>query len=217
MKTVDTYVFIIFVQRNSFVFKVSITRVCVNFGNSEKMSECSNRPSEIIIFLSFQSSQSLNRLILEYRNPGSPGLRSRVAIFRQKNYSAKIGTSRNRRQFRRNPASFAEEKNLGIPFRTIARKRKTLGIPFLLFRTISRKRKTIRNPFRTISRKGKPLGISFRTIFGWEKPRNFVPNHFRKRKPQNSVPNHFRNRINFRIPFRIIFGTEKTWEKDNFC
>jgi hypothetical protein len=69
--------------------------------------------------------------------------------------------------------------SLGIPFRTISRKRKTLGI---LFRTIYRKRKPLGIPFRTIYRKRKTLGIPFRTIFGWEKPRNSVPNHFRKRK-----------------------------------
>jgi hypothetical protein len=116
----------------------------------------------------------------------SANLTTRVAIFRQKNYSAEYGTRRNRRQFCRNSASFAEEKNLWIPFRTISLKRKTLGIPF-----------------RTISWKRKTLGILFRTIFGWEKPRNSVPNHFWKRK-------------NFGIPFRIIFGREKTWKKTTF-
>ncbi len=107
------------------------------------------------------------------------GLPARFAIFRQKNYSAKFGTSRNWRQFRRNSASFAAEKNLGIPFRTISRKRKTLGIPSRIisrkkntigipFRITSRKRKTIGIPFRTIFRKRKPIGIPFQTIFGWE-------------------------------------------------
>jgi hypothetical protein len=51
-------------------------------------------------------------------------LTGRVAIFRQKNYSAEYGTRRNRQQFRRNSARFAEEKNLGIPLQTISRKRK---------------------------------------------------------------------------------------------
>jgi hypothetical protein len=81
---------------------------------------------------------------------------------------------------------FSEEKNLGILYQTISWKRKTLGIPFW---TISRKRKT--------------HGIPFWTIFGWEKPRNSVPNHFRKGK-------------NLGIPFWIIFVREKTSEKTTF-
>jgi hypothetical protein len=34
------------------------------------------------------------------------------------------------KQFHRNSACFAEEKNIGIPFQTISQKRKILGIPF---------------------------------------------------------------------------------------
>ncbi len=115
----------------------------------------------------------------------------RVAIFREKQNSAEFGTSRNRRQFRRNSACFAEEKNLGIAFRTISRKRKTLFIPF---RTISRKRNTLGIPFRTISRKRNTLGIPFRTIY-------------RKRKtigiPLRTIS---RRRKLLGIPFWIIFG-----------
>jgi hypothetical protein len=153
----------------------------------------------------------------------------RADIFRQKNYSAEFGTSRNRRQFRRNSACFAEEKNLVIPFRNISRKRKTLGTPFqtisrkrntlgIPFRTIYRKRKTIRIPFWTISRKRKPLGIPFRTIFGWEKPRNSIQNHFLKRRTSKFRSESFseKKQKNFGIPFRIIFGREKLRKKTTF-
>ncbi len=115
----------------------------------------------------------------------------RVVIFWQKNYSAKFGTSRKERQFRRNSASFAEEKNLGIPFRTISRKRKTLGIPF---RTNSRKRNTIGIPLRTISRKRKPS--EFRSEPYWLR----ITSEFRsepfseQKKLQNSVLNYFRKK-----------------------
>jgi hypothetical protein len=37
-----------------------------------------------------------------------------------------------------------------------------------------------------------------------------------EKKPWNSVPNHYRKRKYFGIPFRIIFGREKTWEKTTF-
>jgi hypothetical protein len=49
----------------------------------------------------------------------------RVAIFRQKNFSAEYGTRRNRRQFRRNSACFAEEKKLRNSVPNHFRKRKT--------------------------------------------------------------------------------------------
>ncbi len=135
----------------------------------------------------------------------------RVAIFRQKNYSAEYGTSRNRRQFRRNSACFAEEKNLRSPFRTIYRKRKTIEIPFraiprkrktlgVPFRNISWKRKNLGIPFRTISLKRKTLGIPFRTILGREKPLEFRSEPFSEEK-------------NLGIPIRVIFGREKTWGK----
>ncbi len=92
----------------------------------------------------------------------------RVAIFRKKIIA-------------RNSGCFAEEKNLGIPFQTICRKRETLGIPLW-------------------------------TIFGQEKPRNSVPNYFRKRKTSEFHSDHFRKRKNFGIPFQTIFGKEKTSE-----
>ncbi len=46
---------------------------------------------------------------------------ARVAIFREKNYSAEHGTDGNFGSFRRNAVFFAEWKILGIPFRAIPR------------------------------------------------------------------------------------------------
>jgi hypothetical protein len=98
----------------------------------------------------------------------------RVAIFRQKNYSAEYETRRNRREFLQNPVCFAEEKNLRIPFRTISCKRKT--IPFqtifnnetleLLSESFSEE-KTAEFRSEPLT-KEKKLGIPFRTIFGRE-------------------------------------------------
>ncbi len=131
----------------------------------------------------------------------SSAVLSRVAIFRQKNYSAEYGTMGTDGIFVGIPPfSRSLEENLGIPFRTISRKRKTLGIPF-----------------RTISRKRKTLGILFHIMFGW-KTSEFRSKPFsEEKKPQNFVRNHFRKWKNFGIPFRIIFGREKTLKKNDFC
>jgi hypothetical protein len=55
---------------------------------------------------------------------------SRVGNFRQKNYSAEDGIYGTNDLFRRNSGCSAEQKTIGIPFRTIPRKIKMLGIPF---------------------------------------------------------------------------------------
>ncbi len=107
---------------------------------------------------------------------------ARVAIFRQKNYSAEYETRRNRREFRRNSVCFAEEKNLGIPFRTISWKRKTI-------------------PFQTI--------FNDKTL---EFLSDSFPTHFQKRKLRKSVPSHFWKKKKLGIPFRTIFGRENTWK-----
>ncbi len=54
----------------------------------------------------------------------------RVAIFRKKNFSAEHGTDGNFDSFRRNSASFAERKKLGIPFQAILRKIKSSEFRF---------------------------------------------------------------------------------------
>jgi hypothetical protein len=111
-----------------------------------------------------------------------------VAIFRQKNYSVEYETRRNRQEFRRNSVCFAEEKNLGIPFRTIFWKRKTIP-----FQTIFNDKtlEFLSEPFseeKTLEFRSKPfseekkLGIPFRTIFGRENTGKSVPNHFWNRK-----------------------------------
>ncbi len=54
----------------------------------------------------------------------------RVGNFRQKNNSAEDRIDGTIGYFRRNSGCSAEQKNLVIPFRTLPRKRKQLGIPF---------------------------------------------------------------------------------------
>ncbi len=105
----------------------------------------------------------------------------------KKNYSAKYRTRRNRRQFRRNSACFAEENHLGIPFQTISRKRKTLGIPF-----------------QTISWMRKTLVFHSGPILEEKKLRNFVPNQFPvTENTLKSIPNQF--------------WEQKTLQKNHFC
>jgi hypothetical protein len=72
------------------------------------------------------------------------------------------------RQYRRNnwfvPAESgcsAEQKTLGIPFRTIPQRRKQLGIAFR--ETNKEKKKTLEILFQSIPRKRNQLGIPFRT------------------------------------------------------
>ncbi len=53
-----------------------------------------------------------------------------VGNFRQKNNSAEDGIDGTNGYIRRNSGCSAEQKILRIPFRTLPRKRKQLGIPF---------------------------------------------------------------------------------------
>jgi hypothetical protein len=53
---------------------------------------------------------------------------TRVGNFRQRNYSAGDGIGGTIGLFRRNSSCYTERKTFGIPFRTISRKRKMLGI-----------------------------------------------------------------------------------------
>jgi len=55
---------------------------------------------------------------------------ARVGNFRQKNNSAEDGIDGTNGYIRRNSGCSAEQKILRIPFRTLPRKRKRLGIPF---------------------------------------------------------------------------------------
>jgi hypothetical protein len=54
----------------------------------------------------------------------------RVGNFRQKSKSAEDRIYGTNGYFRRNSGCSVEQKTLGIPFRTLLRKRKQLGIPF---------------------------------------------------------------------------------------
>jgi hypothetical protein len=54
----------------------------------------------------------------------------RVESFRQKNNSAEDGMDGTNGFFQQNSGFSVEQKALGIPFRTLPRKRKQLGIPF---------------------------------------------------------------------------------------
>jgi hypothetical protein len=144
-----------------------------------------------------------------------------------KNYSAECRTRRNRRQFCRNSACFTEEKNLGIKFQTISRKRKTLEIPF---QTISWRRKPSEFCSEPFLGREKPSEFCSEQFLGREKPTEFHSELFleektsafcslpisEEKKPRNSVLNHFQKRKNLGIPFRIIFGREKTSEKITF-
>jgi hypothetical protein len=113
----------------------------------------------------------------------------RVAIFRHKNYTAEYETTRNRREFRQNSVCLAEEKNLGIPFRTIFWKRKT--IPF----------QTIFND-KTLEFLSEP--------FQKRKLRNSFPDHFQKKKNSEFHSDPFSEEKTLENPFQTIFGTENT-------
>jgi hypothetical protein len=54
----------------------------------------------------------------------------RVGNFRQKNNSAEDGIDGTNGYFQQNSGCSAEQKMIGIPFRTLLRKRKQLKIPF---------------------------------------------------------------------------------------
>ncbi len=70
----------------------------------------------------------------------------RVGNFRQKNYSAEVGIDGTNGYFRQNSGRSAEQKTLGIPFRTFPRKRKQLGIPIHGTKIETNSRKSVPNP-----------------------------------------------------------------------
>ncbi len=114
-------------------------------------------------------------------------LSHRVGNFRQKNNSAEDGIDRTYGYFRRNSGCSAEQKTLGIPFRTIPRKRKQLGIPFRRTKIVT----NTRNPFRTLPQKSEQP-IPFRETKIEANSRNAVPNHSAKEKrTQNKKSSHF--------------------------
>jgi hypothetical protein len=123
---------------------------------------------------------------------------TRVAIFRQKNYSAEYETRRNRRAFRQNSACFAEEKQLGHLFRTISWKRKTLGIPF----------QTNLND-KTLEFLSKP--------FLEEKTSEFRSEPFSEEKNISELYSEpFSEEKTLENPFQTIFGTENTQKTTTF-
>jgi hypothetical protein len=98
-------------------------------------------------------------------------MKSRVGNFRQKNYSAEDGIDGIIGLFRRNSGCSAEQKTLGIPFRTVPQKRRILGILYNGTKMEANSRnsvlnhsaeqKTLRIPFRTVPGRRKMLGIPF--------------------------------------------------------
>jgi hypothetical protein len=110
--------------------------------------------------------------------PGCPPLAvcTRVAIFRQKNYSAEYETRRNRREFRRNSACFTEEKTSEFRSEPFLGRKKPLEFrsrPFLNDKTME----FLSKPFSEVKTsefcsepfsEERKLGIPFRTIFGRE-------------------------------------------------
>jgi hypothetical protein len=98
--------------------------------------------------------------------------------FSHKNYSAEYGTRQNRRQFRRNSACFAEEKNLGIPLWTISRTRKTLGLRSEPFLRREKPTEFRSEPFLD----EKNSGIPFWAIFRREKTSEFRSESFPEEK-----------------------------------
>ncbi len=99
---------------------------------------------------------------------------SRVGNFRKKNNSAEDGNRRKNGYLRRNSGCSAEQKALRIPFRTLPRKGKQLGIPFRWTKKESNSRNSFLNPSaeETATRNSFPqnqnisktLGIPFQTL-----------------------------------------------------
>ncbi len=85
--------------------------------------------------------------------------RARVGNFRQKNYSAEDGIGGTVGLFRRNSGCSAERKTLGIPFRTIPRKRKMLGILYCETKIEAKLSEFPSEPFR-----GRENNSEFRSI-----------------------------------------------------
>jgi hypothetical protein len=101
----------------------------------------------------------------------------RVTFFRQKNYFAEYETRRNRREFRRNSACFAEGKKLRNfvtnnfleeknPWNSVPNHFRMIK-PWNSFPNHFQKRK-LRNSVPYDFRMKKKIGIPFRTIFGRE-------------------------------------------------
>jgi hypothetical protein len=102
----------------------------------------------------------------------------RVGNFRQKTNSAEDGIDGTKGDFRRNSGCSAEQKHFGIPFRTLPRKRKQLGIPFRGTKIEAYSRNSVPNP----SAEEKQLGIPFLGPKIDANSRNSVPNHSAEEK-----------------------------------
>ncbi len=108
----------------------------------------------------------------------------RVGKFRQKNNSAEDEIDGTNGYFRRNSGCFRGTETLGIPFRTLPRKKNSSE-----FRSVEQKYKqTLRIAFQTLQRKRKQLGIPFRGTKLEASSRNFLPNSSAEEKTtRNSV------------------------------
>ncbi len=118
----------------------------------------------------------------------------RVGNFRQKNYSAEDGVDGTISLFRRNSGYSAEQKTLGIPFRTVSQRRKCSE-----FCTMELS-KFHSEPFR-----GRKNSSEFRPLNKIEANTwNSVPNHSAEEKStRNSVP---WNKNRSKLPFRSCLG-----------
>jgi hypothetical protein len=95
----------------------------------------------------------------------------RVGNFRQKNYSAEDGIDGTIGLFRRNSGCSAEQKTLGIPFRTVPQRRRRLGILCHGTKIEANSRNSVLNHSAE------------------QNSRNSVPNHSAEEKnARNSVP-----------------------------
>jgi hypothetical protein len=151
---------------------------------------------------------------------------TRVGNFRQKNYSAEDGIDGTIGLFRRNSGCSAEQKTLGIPFRTVPQKRRMLGILYngtkieansrIFVLNHSVEQKTLGILFRTVPQRRKMLGISFRKArnelflprnngsHSESIPRNFFGTKFRC-QPYHLLPPVHPGPQNFLPVFHISF------------
>jgi hypothetical protein len=114
--------------------------------------------------------------------------RNRVGNFQQKNNFVEDGIDGidgTNGYFRRNSGCSVEQKILGIPFRTLPRKRKQLGIPFRGRKIEANSRNSLPNP----SGEEKQLEIPFRGTKKEANSRNSLPNPSAEEKTTlNFVP-----------------------------
>ncbi len=135
------------------------------------------------------------------RNQRHRSFSARVGNFRQNIYSAEDGIDWTNGYFRRNSGCSAEQKTLGIPFRTLPRKREQLGIPF----RGTKQKQTPIILFPTLLWKRTQLGIPFRGTKIEANSWNSVPNHSAgENTTRNSLPCNKKQKKTLGMRFRTI-------------